>query len=264
LKLKSSGKSSALRGKVITVPLYFWLSLIAIFAAPAIQDEIPPHDELPRNESRFTFARFSYPVNIAWLARPLGDYGPPWSHDWPDSEEHFMKILSEVSKLDVNPGGHIISFESDECFKYPIAYFCEMGYLNLTDREVQNMREYLLRGGFLIVDDFRQERALQNFRYQMRRDFPDRVLEEVPRTDPIWTCFYDISKLNIEPPYQRWFIPQYFGISDDKGRLMMVVNYNNDISEYWEWSDNPVYPIRISRLMASTAKISIWVASVTQ
>lgn len=72
MKLKFEGRIPALKGKVITVPLYFWLSLIAIFAAPAVQDEIPPHDELPRSESKFTFARFSYPVNIAWLARPLG------------------------------------------------------------------------------------------------------------------------------------------------------------------------------------------------
>jgi hypothetical protein len=243
LKPKVTGGIRLLRGRLIAVPLYFWLSLIAIFAAPALQDEIPSHDEMPRSESKFTFARFSYQVpNIAFWG-PLGDQGPPWSHDWPDSEEHFMKILAEVSKLEVNPGGHIISFDSEECFKYPIAYFCEMGYLNLAEREVVNMREYLLRGGFLIIDDFRGDRALQNFRYQMKRVFPDRPLEEVPRTDPIWTCFYDISKLFIQPPYQRFLFPQYFGIRDDKGRLMMIVNYNNDISDYWQWSNNPLQPI---------------------
>jgi hypothetical protein len=105
------------------------------------------------------------------------------------------------------------------------------------------MAEYLLRGGFLIVDDFRGEREMANFREQLKRVFPDRSLETLPRTHPIWTCFYDISKLMIEPPYSRNLVPQYFGMSDDNGRLMMVVDYNNDISEYWEWSNDPIMPI---------------------
>ena len=204
-------------------------------------------EEQPRNETKFTMGRIYYTVQSMRFMWPIGEgrFGPPWAHDWPRSEEHFMKIMAEVTKLDVNPGGHIMSFETEDCFKYPIAYLCEVGYLNLSEKEARNMAEYLLRGGFLIVDDFRGDSDLENFRRQMKLVFPDRALEELPRTHPIWTCFYDISKLFIEPPpiYSRWYRPQYFGISDDKGRLMMVVDYNNDISEYWEWSDNPLQPI---------------------
>jgi len=201
--------------------------------------------EVPRNESRFTLARvyFDAPMRRFLWGRVGDSNGPPWSHDFPVSEEHFMKILSEMTKLDVNPSGHVISFQSDDCFKYPIAYLCEVGYLNLSDAEARRMAEYLLRGGFLIVDDFRNERELDNFRYQMKRVFPDRPLEELPRTHKIWTCFYDISDLKMEPPYSRDLVPRYFGISDDSGRLMMVVDYNNDISEYWEWSNDPIVPI---------------------
>jgi hypothetical protein len=108
------------------------------------------------------------------------------------------------------------------------------------------MAEYLLRGGFLIVDDFRGEREWYNFVNQMRQVFPDRSLEELPRTHPIWKCFYDISDLSIEPPYSKFLTPRYFGMSDDNDRLMMVVDYNNDISEYWEWSDDPIMPIESS------------------
>jgi len=200
-------------------------------------------EELAQVQSKFTMARIRYPVPLlAW--GPIGDsQGPPWSHDWPKSEEHLMKIMAEVTKLDVNPGGHITSFENDDVFKYPIAYLCEVSYLDLSEQEAHRMREYLLRGGFLIVDDFRGERALDNFRQQMKSVFPDRSLEELPRTHPIWTCFYDISNLFPEPPYAKHLVPQYFGMSDDKGRLMMVIDYNTDISEYWEWSDNPFMPI---------------------
>jgi len=154
-----------------------------------------------------------------------------------------MKIMAEVTKLDVNPGGHITSFESDDAFKYPIAYLCEVGYLDLSEQEAHRMREYLLRGGFLIVDDFRGERGLDNFRQQMKSVFPDRSLEELPRTHPIWKSFYDVSNLLPEPPYAKNLVPQYFGMSDYNGRLIMVVDYNTDISEYWEWSDDPFMPI---------------------
>jgi hypothetical protein len=177
---------------------------------------------------------------------PIGDpFGPMWAHDFPRGEEHLMKIVTELTKLEVNPGGHIVSFQDDDCFKYPIAYLCEVGALNLSDEEARRMAEYLLRGGFLIVDDFRGEGALVNFTYEMKKVFPDRSLEELPPTHAIWTCFYDISDLDIKPHpiYDQYMIPQYFGMSDDEDRLMMVVNYNNDLMEYWEWSADPWMPI---------------------
>jgi hypothetical protein len=223
----------------------YLLSVFAVAACVLFLAAQEKQGELPRKESRFTFGRiyFDYPMT-RFFSGPVGaGNGPPWSHDWPRSEEHFMKIMSEVTKLDVNPGGHIISFQNDECFKYPIAYLCEPGYMNLSDPEARRMAEYLLRGGFLIVDDFRGDREFYNFQYQMKRVFPNRSLEILPRTHPIWSGFYDITKLNIEPPYSKFYIPQYYGMSDDTGRLMMVVNYNNDISEYWEWSNDPFLPI---------------------
>jgi hypothetical protein len=230
-------------------PLAFLLiCCLAIAVAGILGLRAQEFEELPRIESRFTLGRVYFDSPISRRFRgPIGsDYGPPWSHDWPRSEEHFMKIISEVTRLDVNPSGHIISFQDDDCFKYPIAYLCEVGYINLSEEEAHRMAEYLLRGGFLIVDDFRGNRELNNFIYQMERVFPDRKLEELPRSHKIWTCFYDISDLDLEPPYSNFLVPQYFGMSDDNGRLMMVVDYNNDISDYWEWSDDLFYPIEES------------------
>jgi hypothetical protein len=207
--------------------------------------------ELPRNETKFTMARIYYDVPSrggfrGWGWGPVGAAnGPPWSHDTPRSEENLMKIMAEVTKLDVNPGGHVTSFDSDDCFKYPVAYLCEVGYLQLSDKEAHNMREYLLRGGFLIVDDFRGPREMDNFIYQLSRVFPDRSLEELPHTHEIFRCFYDLTNVWIEPPsiYRGRWVPAYYCMKDDNGRLMMVVDYNNDISEYWEWSADPFFKI---------------------
>jgi hypothetical protein len=199
--------------------------------------------ELPREESKFTFGRIYFEAPMTRGRRGFGWMsGPPWSHDWPRLGEHLMKIMAEVTKLDVNPGGHIINFQNDDCFKYPVAYLCEVGYIDLSDEEANRMREYLLRGGFLIVDDFRTERELRNFEDLLKRVFPDRLLEELPRTHQIWKSFYDISNVMLEPPYAQHLTPQYFGIHDDHDRLMMVVNYNNDIGEYVEFSDDPYMP----------------------
>ncbi len=191
---------------------------------------------------KFTLGRIRYASGDLW------QFGrePMWRHDWPRGEQHLMKILSEVTRIDVNPEGKVVSLETEEIFKYPISYLCEVGFMDLTEAEVENLREYLLRGGFLIVDDFRGQRALSNFMHQMTRVFPDRSLELLPRSHPIFHCFYDIS--NIFPPphpdvYGRLDEPEYLGMNDDDDRLMMVVDYNNDLMEYWEYSDNPLRPI---------------------
>ncbi len=219
--------------------------LLAALAGAMIGLRAQDVEELPRNESKFTFARIMFDSGMmGFFGRGRGDWGgPPWGHDWPRSEEHLMKIVAEVTRLDVNPSGHIITFQNDDCFKYPIAYLCEVGFIELSDEEARRMAQYLLRGGFLIVDDFRGERELGNFTRQLKKVFPNRSLEELPRTHPIWKCFYDISDLSIEPPYSQSLTPRYFGMSDDQERLMMVVDYNNDISDYWEWSDDPIMPI---------------------
>lgn len=168
-----------------------------------------------------------------------GRQGPPWSHDWPRGTQHLMKIMAEVTRLDANPDGRIVSFDSEEIFRYPIAYMCEVGFLDLTPTEAKNMREYLLRGGFLIVDDFREDRSLEHFKEELKKVFSDRYLEELPRSHSVFNCFYDISDVFPIPPYSRSLQPRYLGMADDYGRLMIVVNFNNDLSEYWEYPENP-------------------------
>ena len=230
------------RGRKKALCLRVFLYLCWIGASILGWGALPQISQPPLVKHKFTMARIRYSTgNFGWFGP--GGQGPPWSHDYPQAQQHLMKILAEVTKLDVNEESPIVSFEEEEVFKYPIAYLCEVGFLELSEKEAHNMREYLLRGGFLIVDDFRGEGALENFKQQMKLVFPDRSLEELERTHAIFTCFYDISNLFPIPPYARNLIPQYLGVKDDKGRLMMVVDYNNDISEYWEWSNDPFMPI---------------------
>ena len=175
----------------------------------------------------------------------LGDHGEMWSHDYPEAGLHFSKILSELSKLQVvlDEDEYIFSFADPNLMKYPFAYMCEVGYMQLTDEEIKGMREYLLRGGFLLVDDFRSARQMQNFQYYMKQALPEPEYQMKPLdiTHPIFNCFFSIKTLDVRPPYDRGR-PEFLGIEDKHGRLMMIINYNNDVSDYWQWSGDPYQP----------------------
>ena len=193
----------------------------------------------PRYDGKFVFVRMSYPDN-SFRGQPF------WSHDYPAGEEHFMKILTTIS----NVSGHveesaIMAYSDPEIFKYPLIYMCEPGRWSMSDADVSNLRTYLQKGGFLIIDDFRY-RDWPNFEYQMSRVFPDLRSIELKPEHPIFHSFFEINDpssihnyYDPPPPIFR----AYFEGNDDRKRMLVMVNYNTDISEYWEWSDTGYKPI---------------------
>jgi hypothetical protein len=176
----------------------------------------------------------------------LGDGPVMWSHDYPEAGLHLSKIVSELSKAQVvlDENEWIFSFADPNLMKYPFAYLCEVGYMQLTDEEIAGMREYLLRGGFILVDDFRST-EMRNFEYYVKRAFPETEYQMKPLdiTHPIFNCFFSIKTLDVRPPYARQFKPQFLGLEDKHGRLMMIINYNNDVSDFWQWSGDPYQPL---------------------
>jgi uncharacterized protein DUF4159 len=194
---------------------------------------------------KFKFVRVK--LQPMYVGALLGDHGEMWSHDYPEAGLHFSKILSELSKLQVvlDEDEYIFSFADPNLMKYPFAYMCEVGYMQLSDEEITGMREYLLRGGFLLVDDFRNPRQMQNFQYHVRQAFPELEYQMKPLdiTHPIFNCFFSIKTLDVRPPYGQGGRPEFLGIEDKHGRLMMIINYNNDVSDYWQWSGDPFQPL---------------------
>src|SRR5262249_1548037 len=198
--------------------------------------------ELKDESDKFKFARIkTYQISPG---DHLGDGPVMWSHGYPDAGLHLCKILSELSKIPIvlDENEWIFSFADSNLMKYPFAYLCEVGYMQLTDDEIKGMREYLLRGGFLIVDDFRTARQMQNFQYYLRQALPEYELKPLDITHPIFNCFFSIKTLDVRPPYDRGK-PEFLGMEDKHGRLMMIVNYNNDISDFWQWSGDPFQPL---------------------
>ncbi len=201
----------------------------------------PPYD------GRFTFVRLRYGAPTVYVSQQV-----PWSHDYPTGEQHFMKILNELSYL--NPRteeSSIFGLDDAELFKHPVAYLCEPGAWTMSDREADTFRQYLLKGGFLIVDDFRYFHW-DNFETQMRRVLPEARFVDLDESHPIFHAFFEIDSLDTIPNYydQQYNFnggrPIFRGIFEDNDptkRLMVIVNYNTDISEYWEWSDTGFKPI---------------------
>jgi len=206
-----------------------------------------PHD------GRFVIARIRYTVGTGGFEGGFGRRGsrePPWAHDYPRAERNFMRLLGRITTIrtyDGAEGGAIVDIGSKELFRYPIAYFCEAGFWTQTDEEAANLRAYLQKGGFLIFDDFRG-RDLDNFTAEMRRVLPGMRLIEIEPASQVFHSFFEIPSLEFRQFYDRE-PPVFYGIfagNDPGKRMLAIVNYNNDISEYWEWSDTGWNPIDLT------------------
>jgi hypothetical protein len=207
-----------------------------------------------RYDGRFVFIRLSYPYG--GMSRGLGNQGPPWSHDYPTGEYHFMKIMQAVTAVPVHiDESSIMSFADPELFKFPVAYLCEPGYWYLSDPEATALRAYLNKGGFLIVDDFplRSRGGTDtwgNFEQQMARVYPQGQWIRLDDKHPIFHSFFELNDLkNIPTAYNLGTGPEFWALFEDndpKKRMLVVANYMNDISEFWEFSETGRYIVNDS------------------
>ena len=203
-----------------------------------------PVEGNPAYDGRLTFARLRYPGYGG-----MTNEGPGWMHDYPDAERHLMKILSEIS--DLRPrldSSSVIDFGDPEIMNYPIVYFSEPGYWQPTDEDVKNVHDYLLKGGFMIIDDFRQFHW-PNLVEQMKRVLPEANWIEVKEGSAVWDSFFRIDGQDLQMPGIYGPPIQYLGIFEDNDptkRLMVIANWNNDIGDAWQWSGTGFVPIDLS------------------
>jgi hypothetical protein len=195
-------------------------------------------------DGRYTYARIRYtPPSFGGYAGFRQDV--KWDHDYPRSDRHFPKIIEEITTIHTRSGAsEIFTLDDPELMKFPVAYLCEPGFWRPTDAEVKGLRNYLLKGGFIIFDDFTRNDWV-NFTQQLTRAFPELHPMRLTVDDKVFDSFYRIPNLNFTHPY--WGMPaEFWGLyenNDRNGRLMAIINYNNDVSEYWEWSDEGFYPV---------------------
>ena len=226
------------------------LSSLAVLAAVGgVRDVAPDNTEY---DGRFVFVRLSYEMSLRGGGGGafFGGRDLPWAHDYPRAERNLTKILDEVTHL--NPfqgpnGGNVLALGDSELHKFPLAYMSEPGYWTQTDAEAESLRGYLNKGGFLIFDDFRGEHWY-NFEAQLRRVLPEARLVELDIAHPVFHSFFDIKTLEMDD-WMYGLPPRFYGVFEDNdpnARLMIVANYNNDIGEYWEYSDTGWLPIDLT------------------
>jgi hypothetical protein len=131
----------------------------------------------------------------------------------------------------------VFAADDPELFRHPVAYLCEPGFWEPTDPQAAALRAYLAKGGFLIFDDFFGPHWI-NFEQQLRKVLPEGKLVRLDPSHPVFDAFYRIESLDMRS-YRR-SPPEFWGVFEDNDpskRLMVIANYNNDLGESWEWSD---------------------------
>jgi hypothetical protein len=200
--------------------------------------------------AEFHFARLVYADAAGSRRGRWGGYGA-WSTDYADAEFHLMQGIERLTRVDAaavdleGNGGRLITLTDERVFDYPWLYAVEVGQWYLDDEEAALLREYLDRGGFLMVDDFWGEYEWAIFTDSMLRVFPDRRIEELGEDHELLHILYDLDQRTQIPGrggQRPGTVPHWRGIFDEDGRLMVAINFNMDMGDAWEHADDPWYP----------------------
>jgi hypothetical protein len=232
--------------------LYTALRIVGLISLPiaALCSDTRLPERIPTQPTaEFQFVRMVY----SGLDSRFGPGRERWLTDWPDAEQHLLKGVERLTRIKTAEDGQYMTLLDDALFDYPWIYAVEVGGWVLSEAEAARLRDYLLRGGFLVVDDFHGTREWAGFLQSMNMVFPDREIVDIPDNDPVFHVAYDLDE-HIQIPgiqslysglsYERdGFEPHWRGIYDDQGRLMVVINFNMDLGDAWEHADVPEYSL---------------------
>ena len=223
--------------KIAKLPLRTLVAGVLLAAGGAVwaAQYVPPN---PPHSDRFVFSRVRYGSEYGGFRRRGGS---SWSHDYPRADAHLSRLLHELTTINVELSGtNVFDIGDPEMFRHPIAYISEPGFWSMTDDQAAVLREYVLKGGFLIFDDF-EFYQIDNMWAQLQRALPESELIRIEGVHPIFQSFFPMDDDEIYIPHPLVnVIPVYYGVFEDNDatkRMYAIVNHNNDIAEYWEWSD---------------------------
>jgi hypothetical protein len=260
-----------------SVLLSFGLGLVALTAVYAWQRpfrEYPGIEyndfPLPRDykeKTEWAFARLMYPpASVGYGGgfgfRRGGDWregNSMWTQDYPRADRHFSLAMRRLTRIHARSAEQPVNLDDgDDVDNWPWLYAVQVGQWRLTDAQAKQMREYLLRGGFFMCDDFWGDAQWANFMESMRRVFPDRPVVDIPDDDPIFHVVYDLTD-RYQVPGARYIQTgvtekcqgcpaRWRGIYDDRGRLVVAMTFQSDLGDSWEWADDPGYDEKFSAL----------------
>lgn len=213
-------------------------ALVVVFAGNAqaqgrrgyIEQNTPPATEL-------VVARWHFGTNGR-----IGHMG--WSHNYPSSDQNFNGFIRNATGIDVEVASYrIVELGDQEVFDYPFAYVSEPGEMDLTDQEMRNLREFIDRGGFVLMDDFDGPVQLENMRQEVQNVFPDRPFFAVTTNHQVFDIHFDLPDLERMAPYVPGGEIVYFGMLNARGELAIAAGHNNDLANFWDWYDEAYAPL---------------------
>jgi hypothetical protein len=222
-------------------------------------------DPLPTDWQRhaeWTFARLMYPPG------PLDGYYPRfqgpwqqglslWTQDYPRADRALSAAVGRLTRVDARSVEQPVNLDDgDEVYNWPWLYAVQVGEWGLTEKQARKLRDYLLRGGFFMADDFHGSEEQAYFEKTMKMVFPERPIVDIPDSDPIFHTVFDLDERYQIPGAEHLGtgykkdgrVPRWRGIYDDKGRVMVAITQNSDVGDSWEWLNNPRYPLKYSDL----------------
>ena len=234
----------------LSLILVIMLSNVLTTPGIAQQSAMYEREKATTERHEFFFTRGIYQEYLQ------AEWGPRWAIDYPKAEQQFLTALKRLTVIDAYGDHNAIALDDPDLRNHPFLYVLEVGSLNMDRDDAQALREYLLSGGFLVIDDFWGSWEWESFQQQIELALPEYKIVEVPEDHPVFHAFYDIDKViqvpNLEkgkvgPTYEKdGKVPHVRGIFDEKGRLMVLINWNTDLGDAWEWADDPLYPLKYS------------------
>ncbi len=225
------------------------------------------YDSMPlpldwQRPAEWTFARLMYPPG------PLDGYYPRfqgdwhlglslWTQDYPKADRALAAAVGRLTHVDARSVEQAVNLDDgDEVYNYPWLYAVQVGEWGLTEAQAHKLRDYCLRGGFFMADDFHGHEEQAYFENTMKMVFPERHIVEIPNDDPIFHTVFDLTDRYQVPGAEHLrtghkkdgYVPHWEGIYDDKGRIMVAISLNSDLGDSWEWSDTETYPLKFSDL----------------
>ena len=220
------------------------------------QRVLPREDFRPTIKNRSADGREFFFTRAIYSGGGRRFYGGSWATDYPKADRQLLTIIDRLIDLDAYEWENAIRLDDPNLRKFPFLYALEVGYMYMTEPEVKGLRDYLLAGGFLMIDDFWGTRQWANFESEIKRVLPEYPIVEVPLDHPVFNTVYEIEEIVQVPSLYRaqggptWqsdgVEPHVRGIFDEDGRLMVIINWNTDIGDAWEWAEHPYYPLRYS------------------
>jgi hypothetical protein len=252
------GSSLVRLTSLISVALLLWSMSLVAFQNRGIPGIIEDDDDagptlsasgVNQKTAEWTFARFHYDMNSGW-----GGYRgfQRWAADYPKADRQFVRGVRRLTRIQARPVEQVVDAKNDDLYNWPWIYVENAGAWQMSEAQAARLREYLNRGGFMMIDDSHGDYEWENFLAGMQMIYPGRSIEDLGNDDALLHVVYDLGD-RFQVPGTRYIwngrrytadsaVPKWRAIRDDKGRIVVAICHNSDVGDAWEWADSPNYP----------------------